>query len=496
MAMFESLSKRLEGVFTNLSGKGKLTEADVNEAMREVRLALLEADVSLKVVRQFVERVREKAIGADVLGSFSPAQQVLAIVNEELIEMLGGTEGKNKLDLGGTPPTVIMLVGLQGSGKTTTAAKLANYLRKQGQRPLLVAADMYRPAAVNQLKTLGKQITVPVYSEPTGADPVNICVNSLAYAREQALTVVILDTAGRLNIDERMMQEVISIRQRVQPREVLLIADAMTGQEAVRVADDFNKAVSLTGMILTKMEGDARGGAALSIRAVTGVPIKFMGVGEKTDALEPFYPDRLASRILGLGDVLSLIERAQETIDEEEAMKAQAKLQQGKFDLDDFLSAMRQLRRMGPLRNVMEMLPGFNKLADMPDMEEALEGDQLKRIEAIILSMTLEERHNPDLINGSRRRRIPRGSGSTTQAVNQLLDQFHEMRTMMRQMSRDRGPWSRLAQQYGGGAGMGGLPALPATAGFSNQGKHSGGKKTGKAARKEKRKHKARSGRR
>ncbi len=496
MAMFESLSKRLEGVFTNLSGKGKLTEADVDEAMREVRLALLEADVSLKLVRQFVERVKAKAVGADVLGSFSPAQQVLQIVNDELIEMLGGSDGNNKLDLGGAPPHVIMLVGLQGSGKTTTAAKLANYLRKQGQRPLLVAADMYRPAAVHQLQTLGRQLTIPVYSEQAGSNPVDICIHSLEYAREQALNVVILDTAGRLNINERMMQEVTTIRNRLHPSEVLLIADAMTGQEAVRVADDFNKAVSLTGLILTKMDGDARGGAALSIRSITGVPIKFMGMGEKTDALEPFYPDRLASRILGMGDVLSLIERAQEAIDEEEALKVQAKLQQGKFDLEDFLNAMRQLKRMGPLRNVMEMIPGFNKLADMPDMEEALEGDQLKHIEAIILSMTLEERRNPDLINGSRRRRIARGSGSTTQAVNQLLDQFHEMRNMMRQMSSGRGPWAKLAQQYGGGGGMPGMPALPAGAGFSNQGKHSGGKKTGKAARKEKRKHKARSGRR
>jgi signal recognition particle subunit SRP54 len=496
MAMFESLSKRLEGVFTNLSGKGKLTEADVDEAMREVRLALLEADVSLKLVRQFVEHVKAKAVGADVLGSFSPAQQVLQIVNDELIEMLGGSDGNNKLDLGGAPPHVVMLVGLQGSGKTTTAAKLANYLRKQGLRPVLVAADMYRPAAVQQLQTLGKQLTIPVYAEQAGSNPVDICIHSLEYAREQALNVVILDTAGRLNIDERMMQEVTTIRNRLHPNEVLLVADAMTGQEAVRVADDFNKAVSLTGMILTKMDGDARGGAALSIRSITGVPIKFMGMGEKTDALEPFYPDRLASRILGMGDVLSLIERAQEAIDEEEALKAQAKLQQGKFDLEDFLNAMRQLKRMGPLRNVMEMLPGFNKLADTPDMEEALEGDQLKRIEAIILSMTLEERHNPDLINGSRRRRIARGSGSSTQAVNQLLDQFHEMRTMMRQMSSGRGPWAKLAQQYGGGAGMAGMPSLPATAGFSNQGKHSSGKKTGKAARKEKRRHKARSGRR
>src|SRR5579875_1848934 len=500
MAMFESLSKRLEGVFTNLSGKGKLTEADVDEAMREVRLALLEADVSLKLVRQFVERVKAKAVGADVLGSFSPAQQVLQIVNDELIEMLGGSDSKNKLDLSGPPPNVIMLVGLQGSGKTTAAAKLANYLRKQqGQRPLMVAADMYRPAAVQQLQTLGKQISVPVYSEPMGANPVDICAHAIDYAREQAATVVILDTAGRLNIDERMMQEVITIRNRVRPREVLLVADAMTGQEAVRVADDFNKAVSLTGMILTKMDGDARGGAALSIRAVTGVPIKFMGVGEKTDALEPFYPDRLASRILGMGDVLSLIERAQETIDQEEALKAQAKMQQGKFDLEDFLSAMRQLKRMGSLRSIMEIMPGFNKMVNMEGMEEALEGDQLKHIEAIILSMTPEERRSPEIINGSRRKRIARGSGTTSQDVNQLLDQFGEMRAMIRQVSSGKGRWAKLAQQFGMGSlpgmtGMPGMPDAPALPGPSRK----GGKKTGKAARKEKRKQKAksRSGRR
>jgi signal recognition particle subunit SRP54 len=495
MAMFESLSKRLEGVFTNLSGKGKITEADVNEAMREVRLALLEADVSLKVVRQFVDRVRVKAIGTDVLGSLSPAQQVLSIVNEELIDMLGGTEGNSKLDLGGPPPNVIMLVGLQGSGKTTTAAKLANFLRKQGQRPIMVAADIYRPAAVHQLQTLGKQISIPVYAEPKGADPVNIAVNSLSYARDQAATVVILDTAGRLNIDERMMNEVTTIRARVQPREVLLIADAMTGQEAVRVADDFNKAVGLTGMILTKMDGDARGGAALSIRSVTGVPIKFMAVGEKTDALEPFYPDRLASRILGMGDVMSLIERAQETIDQEEALKAQAKLQQGKFDLEDFLNAMRQLKRMGPLRQVMDMIPGFNKLAATPEMEEALEGDQMKHIEAIVLSMTLEERRTPDVINGSRRKRIARGSGSTVQEVNQLLEQFYEMRTMIRQMSTGKGKWAQMARQYGGGAGAGaGIPGMPAMPAMPRPA--GGGKKTGKAARKDKRKQKAKSGRR
>ncbi|GAC1627970.1 MAG: hypothetical protein NVS4B7_17250 [Ktedonobacteraceae bacterium] len=413
--------------------------------------------------------------------------------------MLGGVEGKNKLDLGGTPPNIIMLVGLQGSGKTTTAAKLANYLRKQGQRPLLVAADMYRPAAVRQLQTLGKQLSIPVYAEPVGADPVDICAHSLGYARDQAASVVILDTAGRLNIDERMMREIISIRGRVQPREVLLVADAMTGQEAVRVADDFNKAVSLTGMILTKMDGDARGGAALSIRSVTGVPIKFMGVGEKTDALEPFYPDRLASRILGMGDVLSLIERAQETIDEEEALKAQAKLQQGKFDLEDFLNSMRQLKRMGPLRQVMEMIPGFNKMAAMPEMEEALEGDPMKYIEAIVLSMTREERRTPEIINGSRRKRIARGSGSSVQDVNQLLEQFNEMRTMIRQMSTGKGKWAQLARQYAGSAGAGGgMPAIPGMADMPKLPRPAGasGKKTGKAARKEKRKHKAKSGRR
>jgi signal recognition particle subunit SRP54 len=496
MAMFESLSKRLEGIFTNLSGQGKLTEEDVNVALREVRLALIEADVNLRVARQFVERVKQKAIGANVMGSLSPAQQVLSIVNEELIEVLGGTDGKNKLDLGGPPPNVIMLVGLQGSGKTTMAAKLARFLLKQGQRPLMVAADMYRPAAINQLKTLGKQISVPVYSEPMGADPVDICLHSLTYAREQASTVVILDTAGRLNIDEQMMGEVKRIKEQVHPREILLVADAMTGQEAVRVADDFNKALGLTGMILTKMDGDARGGAALSIRSVTGVPIKFMGVGEKLDALEPFYPERLASRILGMGDVLSLIERAQETIDEEEALKTQAKLKQGKFDLEDFLSAMRQLKRMGPLRSVLEMIPGANKLMAMPEMEEALEGDQLKYVEAIILSMTREERRNPDIINGSRRKRIANGSGTTVQLVNQLLEQFNEMRTMMRQLTTGKGQYAQLARQYMGSGGIPGIPGLPEGTRVPTMPHPPRGKKTGKAARKEKRKQRARSGRR
>jgi len=491
--MFESLTKRLDGIISNLSGQGTLTEEDVDKALREVRMALIEADVNLKVARQFVDRVKQKTIGANLLGELSPAQQVLAIVRDELIEVLGGTDDQNKLNLSGNPPHVIMLVGLQGAGKTTMAAKLASYLRKQGQRPLMVAADMYRPAAVNQLKTLGKQTTIPVYSEPMGADPVDICVNSIDYARQQACSVIILDTAGRLNIDERMMHEVATIRERLHPQEVLLVADAMTGQEAVRVADDFNKALSLTGMILTKMDGDARGGAALSIRSVTGVPIKFMGVGEKLDAIEPFYPDRLASRILGMGDVFTLIERAQETIDQQMAEETQKKLQEGKFDLEDFLNAMNQLKRMGPLRQIMEMIPGMNKLTSMPEMEEALEGDQLKYIEAIIQSMTKAERRDPDIIDGSRRKRISKGSGTTVQEVNQLLEQFKQMRNMMRQMHTGKGPWAQMARQYGMGAGIPGMPDMPGGQGLpAPKGR---GKKTGKAARKEKRKQKAKSGR-
>src|SRR5712692_861969 len=434
MAMFESLSKRLEGVFTNLSGKGKLTEADVDEAMREVRLALLEADVSLKLVRQFVERVRAKAVGTDILGSFSPAQQVLQIVNEELVEMLGGSDGKTKLDLGGAPPNVIMLVGLQGSGKTTTAAKLGNYLQKQGQRPLLVAADMYRPAAVHQLQTLGRQVGIPVYAEPAGANPVDITVHSLAYARDQAATVVILDTAGRLNIDERMMQEVTNIRDRVQPREVLLVADAMTGQEAGRVADDFNKAVSLTGLILTKMEGDARGGAALSIRSVTGVPILFCGVGEKSEALEPFYPDRLASRILGMGDVLSLIEKAGHAYEQKEVERLEKITSKNQFSLEDFHAQLQQIKKMGSIGELLDLVPGARKLTQKTDLGQAER--ELKRVEAIINSMTLKERRNPAILNGSRRRRIAQGSGTTVTDVNRLIKQYLEMKKMMQRFNK------------------------------------------------------------
>jgi len=457
--MFESLSTRLDSVFERLRGKGKVTEKDVAEAMREVRQALLEADVNFRVVKQFVAKVQERAVGAEVLESLSPAQQVIAIVHEQLIEMLGGRDGHNELTFATIPPTIIMLVGLQGSGKTTTVAKLALHLRKKGMRPLMVAADMQRPAAVAQLQQLGRQLNIPVYAEPPGANPVDICARSVRAAREQSYNVIILDTAGRLHIDEQLMREVATIRERLAPQEVLLVADAMTGQDAVRVSDEFNKAVGLTGMILTKMDGDARGGAALSIRAVTGVPIKFMGVGEKADALEPFYPERLASRILGMGDVLTLIERAQEQIDRQQAEKMEKKLREATFDLEDFLQQMRQVRKLGPLSQVLGMLPGMGKMLDSEEVKEALEGDYLKHIEAMILSMTPEERHHPEIINGSRRRRIARGSGTTPQDINQLLSTFKEMRQLMKQMGSGRLPIGRMPRGLLMGSSKGrGLP--------------------------------------
>jgi signal recognition particle subunit SRP54 len=452
--MFESLTTRLDAVFERLRGKGRLTENDVNEAMREVRQALLEADVSFKVVKQFVARVQERAIGSEVLESLSPAQQVIKIVHEQLIEMLGGTDGKTKLNYAGTPPTTIMLVGLQGSGKTTTVAKLANYLRKQGQHPLLVAADMQRPAAVLQLQQLGKQLNLPVYAEEPGNKPPDICVRAIKYAKENGITTAILDTAGRLHIDSELMQEVATIRERVHPQEVLLIADSMTGQDAVRVADEFNKSVGLTGLIMTKMDGDARGGAALSIREVTGVPIKFLATGEKADALEPFYPDRLASRILGMGDVLTLIERAQEQIDQKQAQKLEKKLREASFDLEDFLQQMRQIRKMGPLTQLLDMMPGFNKIAGTPEVAQALQGDQMKHIEALILSMTPKEREHPEIINGSRKRRIARGSGQTVQDVNQLLKSFEQMRQMMKQMAAMQKSGKGRQNLFGGGRGL------------------------------------------
>ncbi|GIW08033.1 MAG: signal recognition particle protein [Dehalococcoidia bacterium] len=430
--MFESLSDKLHDVFRRLSGKGRLDERDIDEAMKQVRRALLEADVNFKVVRQFEARVKERALGADVLQSLTPAQQVIKIVHEELVAMLGG--GSSRLEQAPQPPTIIMMVGLQGSGKTTTAAKLALHLRRAGQRPLLVAADVRRPAAIDQLVALGKQLDVPVHHEPPSVGALGICRNALRHAREVNATHVILDTAGRLTIDEEMMREVIAIRDALKPHETLLVADAMTGQDAVRTAEAFNERVGLTGLILTKVDGDARGGAALSIRAVTGVPIKFLGVGEKADALEPFHPDRLASRILGMGDVLTLIERAQATFDQEQALKLQKKMRQATFDLEDFLGQLQQLKKMGPLQQILEMIPGMGRLTKgLP--AGALDDRELKRVEAIIYSMTPEERRHPEILNGSRRRRIARGSGTTPADVNELLKQFMEMRKLMKQMT-------------------------------------------------------------
>jgi signal recognition particle subunit SRP54 len=455
--MFESLSQRLDSVFDRLRGKGKITEKDIADAMREVRQALLEADVNFKLVKQFVTRVQERALGQEVLQSLSPAQQVIGIVHDELVEMLGGADaGRAHLRFAGSPPTIWMLVGLQGSGKTTHAAKLAAFYRKQGQKVGLVAADMQRPAAVQQLQQLGRQLDIPVYAEPQGNKPVDIAQRAVRWAREQAITLLILDTAGRLHIDDALMHEVAVIRERTQPQEVLLVVDAMTGQDAVRVADEFNKTVGLTGLILTKMDGDARGGAALSVRQVTGVPITFMGTGEKTDALEPFYPDRLATRILGMGDVMTLIEKAREQLDDKEAARLQKKMGSGTFDLDDFLNQMRQIRKMGSFGSLLEMIPGMGKALSSAEMKEALEGDQLKMTEAIILSMTPTERHNPDIINGSRKRRIARGSGTTPQDVNQLLASFKQSQKMMKQV---------MGMQKGGGMGrrlrgLGGLGGL------------------------------------
>jgi signal recognition particle subunit SRP54 len=428
--VFENLSEKLQGVFAGLSNRGKLSEADVDAALREVRLALLEADVNFRVVKDFIQRVRERAVGAEVMKSLTPAQQVVKIVNEELIATLGEPA---RLDLSGPSPHVIMLVGLQGSGKTTTAAKLALTLRKSGQRPLMVAADTRRPAAITQLEVLGRQLDVPVHSEGDKVPPPTICANAVKRARESAYSVVLLDTAGRLHIDDQLMKELEQVKAKAKPREVLLVVDAMTGQDAVRVADEFNQRVGVTGLILTKVDGDARGGAAISVRSVTGVPIKYLGVGEKTDALEVFHPDRLASRILGMGDVLTAIEKAQGVMDEEQALKMGQKLVKGEFDLEDFRDQLQQLKQMGPIGQLLDMIPGMSKLTEgmAPDVTD----QQMKMIEAIINSMTPGERRNPRIINASRKRRIARGSGTTVMEVNDLLSQFRQMQRMMKQLA-------------------------------------------------------------
>lgn len=431
--MFESLSEKLQAVFDRLGKRGVLRSEDVDAVLREIRLALLEADVNYKVVKDFTARVREQAIGEAVSRALNPAQQVIKIVHQELVTTLGEP---GRLEFRGAAPYVIMLVGLQGSGKTTTVAKLARHLKEKGRFPLMVAADTYRPAAITQLEVLGRQLNIPVYSDHGKTKPPDICAAGIQEARRRGADVVILDTAGRLQIDDEMMAELTAIRERVRPIEILLVADAMTGQEAVNIAKGFHEQVTLTGLILTKVDGDARGGAAISMRAVTGVPIKFLGTGEKLGALEPFYPDRLASRILGMGDVLSLIEKAEAAFDQEQAVRMEQRLRQGEMDLEDFLEQLRQVRKMGPLNELLKMVPGAEKQIKGISGEETEK--QLKRVEAMILSMTPEERRDPRILNGSRKRRIARGSGTTVQEINQLLNQYRQMQTLMKRVGKGK----------------------------------------------------------
>ncbi len=449
--MFESLSDRLQSVFQKLGSKGILTEDDVREGMKQVRLALLEADVNYKVVKDFVARVTEQAIGEEVMKSLTPDQQVVKIVNQELINLLG--ENNVPLQEARPGPTIITLVGLQGTGKTTLAAKLALHLRKKGKRVLMAACDVYRPAAITQLESLGKQLSIPVYSEGTESRPPDIARHAVEQARQELFNVVIVDTAGRLQIDETLMTELDEIDAAIQAAERLLVVDAMTGQEAVRVAETFNQRVNITGLVMTKMDGDARGGAALSVRSVTGVPIKFISTGEKVDGhtLEAFYPDRLASRILGMGDVLSLIEKAEQLYDEEQAKKMEKRLRKGKFDFEDFLNSMHQMRKLGPLQQIIGMIPGLSQFANN---EELISEKQLKRVEAIIFSMTPHERRNPDLIKGSRSARIARGSGTTVQDVSALVKQFQQMQRMMKRLADGGKPGK--GGKKGRGKGRGG----------------------------------------
>ena len=435
--MFEALTEKLTGVLNRLPGKGRLTERDVDEALRQIRLALLEADVNFRVARDFVSRVQERAVGSQVMESLSPGQQVVKIVQEELTAILGG--GNHRLDLASQPPTVVILVGLQGSGKTTTAAKLALHLRNQGHRSLLIANDLRRPAAIEQLATLGRQLDIPVYQEELSSNAIKVAAAGVQHARKLAVNWAILDTAGRLHIDDEMMEELEALRSKVSPHEVLLVVDAMTGQDAVHAAEEFHKRVNLTGLILTKMDGDARGGAALSITQVTGIPIKYLGVGEKSDALEAFHPDRLASRILGMGDTLSLIEKAQQVMDEKQAQEMERKLRRATFDLEDFLEQLQSVRKMGSLSSVMEMIPGFSQISKRLPVG-ALDEKELVKTESIIRSMTHGERQNPDILNGSRRRRIALGSGTLPQDVNRLINQFRQTQKLMRQLSQGRKP--------------------------------------------------------
>ncbi|AJS59261.1 signal recognition particle protein [Paenibacillus sp. IHBB 10380] len=453
---FEGLTNRLQNVFSKLRGKGKVSEDDVNEAMREVRLALLEADVNFKVVKEFVAKVKEKSIGKEVMDSFTPGMVIIDIVNKEMTELMGGSQAK--LVKSNKPPTVIMMVGLQGAGKTTTSGKLAKLLQKQNSRPLLVAGDIYRPAAIKQLEVLGSQINVPVFSLGDQVSPVEIAKQGLKFAEDNGHDYLIMDTAGRLHIDEELMEELRQIHTAINPDEVLLVVDAMTGQDAVNVAENFNTMLALTGVVLTKLDGDTRGGAALSVKAVTGCPIKFAALGEKIDALEPFYPDRMASRILGMGDMLSLIEKAQSNIDVEKAKEMERKMRNAEFTFDDFLEQMDQVKKLGPLDQIMDMIPGMGKMKQAKDIK--VDDKQMGRIEAIVFSMTKEEKQHPNMIDHNRRKRIATGSGTNIAEVNRLIKQFDEMRRMMKQFSDmmgPKGPKGKGMKQLKGLAGKGGM---------------------------------------
>lgn len=429
---FEGLADRLQNTIQKIRGKGKVNEADVKEMMREVRLALLEADVNFKVVKDFVRKVSERSVGQEVMKSLTPGQQVIKVVKEELTELMGGEQ--SKIAVSNRPPTVIMMVGLQGAGKTTTTGKLANLLRKKYNRnPMLVAADIYRPAAIKQLETLGKQLSMPVFSLGDKVSPVEIAKQAIEKAKADHHDYVLIDTAGRLHVDEALMDELKDIKELTNPDEIFLVVDAMTGQDAVNVAQSFNEQLGLTGVVLTKLDGDTRGGAALSIRAVTNTPIKFVGLGEKLDALEPFHPERMASRILGMGDVLTLIEKAQATVDEEKAKELEQKMRTMSFTLDDFLDQLGQVRKLGPLDELIKMLPGANKIKGMNNLQ--VDEKQIKHVEAIIQSMTKQEKTNPEIINASRRKRIAKGSGTSIQEINRLLKQFEDMKKMMKQMT-------------------------------------------------------------
>jgi len=435
--LFDNLTDKFTGIFQKLQSRGRLTEKDIDDALGQVRRALLEADVNFKVARDFVANVKERSLGSDVLQSLTPGQQVVKIVHEELTSMLSG--GDHRLVLSSQLPSVLMLCGLQGAGKTTTAAKLALQQRKDGHTSLLVAADLKRPAAISQLETLGKQLDIPVYSEdPANTTVVKVAQAGVKRAQQLGISWVIIDTGGRLHIDDDLMSELEDVKKAVSPNETLLVVDAMTGQDAVNAAEEFHKKMSLTGLIMTKLDGDARGGAALSITQVTGVPIKFIGVGERNDALEPFHPDRLASRILAMGDVLTLIEKAQQVVDEDQAKEMERKFRQATFDLDDFLQQIQSVRKMGSLSQIMEMIPGMNMMGKK--MPTEFDEGQMNRIEAIIQSMTVEERKRPEIINGSRRRRISRGSGTTAQDINQLMNQYRQTQKIMKQFARNKNP--------------------------------------------------------